>query len=134
MSQAPKPAQLQMLMPESRLASHFAASVPVGYRLRTYRIGEDDAALVALLNAAGFESWAQQTLANAQQKALPDGIFVAEHVSGGLLVATAMATHNPSDLHPFGGELGWVGTHPAHRGLGLGDQVVEAAVVQARDR
>ncbi len=119
-------------MPESRLAAPFAATVPAGYRLRTYRFFDDDTAFIALLNAAGFESWTQETLANARQKALPNGIFVAEHIEDGSLVATAMATHNPSDLHPFGGELGWVGTDPAHRGLGLGTAVCAAATERFR--
>jgi mycothiol synthase len=60
-------------------------------------------------------------------KVLPDGFFLVEHEPTRQIVATAMATHNPSPLHPFGGELGWLAGSPEHAGQHLG-QVVCAAV------
>ena len=39
-----------------------------------------------------------------------------------------MATHNPTPLHPYGGELGWVAGSPAHAGRGLGTAVCAAVV------
>lgn len=41
-----------------------------------------------------------------------------------------MGLHDHSDLHPFGGELGWVAADPAHAGKGLGYAV--CAAVTAR--
>ena len=44
-----------------------------------------------------------------------------------------MATHMPSDLHPFGGELGWVAGDPDHSGKGLGRVVCSAVVKRYLD-
>jgi mycothiol synthase len=41
-----------------------------------------------------------------------------------------MGLHNHTDQYPFGGELGWVGSDPAHAGQGLGMAV--CAAVTAR--
>ncbi|MBC8103372.1 MAG: GNAT family N-acetyltransferase [Cytophagales bacterium] len=41
----------------------------------------------------------------------------------GQIVATAQATHAPTERHPEGGEIGWVAAHPEHRGKGLGRAV-----------
>jgi mycothiol synthase len=38
-----------------------------------------------------------------------------------------MACHSAIEHHPYGGELGWVGADPEHKGKGLG-RVVCAAV------
>ena len=46
------------------------------------------------------------------------------------LVATTMAVHNPTELHPFGGEMGWVAADPAHAGGAAGLAV--CAAVTAR--
>jgi mycothiol synthase len=51
-----------------------------------------------------------------------------------LIVASAMGLHDHTDWHPFGGELGWVCSDPAHRGRGLGQAVcaaVTARLIQA---
>ena len=47
-----------------------------------------------------------------------------------LIVATAMATHDPTWLRPFSGEVGWVAGDPAHRGCGLGTAVVAAVTAR----
>ena len=39
-----------------------------------------------------------------------------------------MAKHRPQDIHPFGGELGWVAGHPDHTGNGLGLAVCASVV------
>ena len=46
------------------------------------------------------------------------------------IVATAMALDDHSELHPSGGELGWLAGDPAHAGKGLGLAV--CAAVTAR--
>jgi len=119
--------QLQMLWPESRLSSPPDVKIPSGYELRTLRDGEEDA-YVALLHGAGFMNWTRTMLAEWQQRVLPGGLFVIEHTPSHRLVATAMATRNPTEQHPHGGELGWVAADPAHSGNRLGE-AVSAAVV-----
>lgn len=58
---------------------------------------------------------------------LPGGFFVIEYGATGSLVAAAMATHGASEMHPFGGELGWVAADPDHKGKRLGLAVSAAA-------
>ena len=123
MSIQPTGQQLQMIMSDVEVS---VPPPPDGYVLRTFR-STDAAKYLDLMHAAGFTSWGPETLAGTLNHVLPDGLFVIEHESGEL-VATAMATHSPAPLHPFGGELGWVAGHPEHRGKGLG-AIVCAAVV-----
>ena len=54
---------------------------------------------------------------------------MAIHDASGGIVATAMGLHDHTPDHPFGGELGWLASDPAHRGRGLG-LAVSAAVTQ----
>lgn len=114
-----KPTQLQMIWPRERLRARLTAKAPRGYELRTYQPG-DEAGFFQLMELAGFGGWNQETLKPWLLKILPDGWFMIVHRRTGTIVATTMATHNPSELHPFGGELGWVAGHPAHAGKGLG--------------
>lgn len=120
-------AQLHMLWPKSWLDMQPEVTVPEGYALRTYA-DADAEAHVALMHKAGFADWTPEKLTNSLMKVLPEGLFLAEHLADRRLVAAAMAWHNPSALHRFGGELGWVAGDPEHKGKGLG-QAVCAAVV-----
>lgn len=79
---------------------------------------------------AGFQGWDAEALQPRLAEILPNGWFLIVHQATGEIVATAMATHNPSALHPFGGELGWVAADPTHAGQGLGLTV--CAAVTAR--
>ncbi len=124
-SQAQSQPQLQMLWPPGLKVAEPA--VPAGYRLRHWREGEHDAH-ARLMSSAGFTDWTVASLHTWLGHLLPEGFFVVEHGASGALVATAMANHRATPVHPFGGELGWVATDPGHRGRGLG-QVVCAAVV-----
>ena len=117
------PKHLQNVPPESLAPDRI---LPVGYRLRTYR-AEDEQGYLAVMHAAGFTSFDHEAVQRWLQKVLPDGFFLVEHESTRRIVATAMATHNPTPLHPFGGELGWVAGSPEHAGKHLG-RVVCAAV------
>ena len=143
-----RPGQLQMVWPASRLDAPPDARVPDGYRLRA--LGPADAAAHAeLMRRAGFSEWTAEKLGPWLLKVLPDGLFGIEVKKGSgvfsrngpagccaektpdpffTLVATAMATHNPTEQHPFGGELGWVAADPAHGGKGLGRAVCAAVV------
>jgi mycothiol synthase len=117
--------QLQMVLPAHVLADPPTPELPEGYALRVYRETDADA-LIALERKAGFQKWDRELLDEMLACALPRGIFVVEHA--GELVATAMATHNPTERHPFGGEVGWVAGDPAHSGRGLGRAVCAAVI------
>jgi len=111
--------QLQMLWPEDRLDDPPPVKLPEGYSLRTYQ-PSDVKAYLDMMHKASFDTWDAENLKNTLPSVLPDGFFLIVHDATGTLVATAMATHKPTDLHPFGGELGWVAGDPDHKGRGLG--------------
>lgn len=121
---APKE-QLHMLWPTEQLKSPPPVNVAAGYTLRTYR-PEDAEGMIALMHLAGFDGWSKESLQGTLKIILPDGLFFTVHQATGALTATAMATHNPLDIHPFGGELGWVAGDPQHAGKGLGTAVCAA--------
>ena len=126
---APQDKQLRMIWPERLLSSPPRPQVPEGYLLRCYR-DADEAGYLELMTKAGFERWNHERVAAIVQKVLPDGFFVIVHRASGKIVATAMTTHNPIDLHPYGGELGWVAAAPEHRGKGLGLAVCAQATAR----
>lgn len=107
----------------------YSRELPQGYRLRTFRDG-DRSGYLSLMRRGGFPSWRSATLDAALKAALPDGVFFVELEPSGELVSTAVAQHNSIDLHPFGGELGWVSTVPAHRGNRLSRVVCSAVVLR----
>jgi mycothiol synthase len=126
MTEQPQP-QLQMrFYPQRQPAPEVRA--PAGYTLRTYCPG-DEAGFFELMAQAGFGSWDMEKLRPWFGKILPDGWFVIIDPSG-KLVATTMANHNPGELHPFGGEMGWVAADPTHAGKGLGLAVCAAATAR----
>jgi mycothiol synthase len=124
--------QLHMLWPASLLAQRPAPVTAPGYELRTYRPGDEDGYL-AVMRAAGFNGFDEEMVATWVTRALPDGLFFVAERATGLLVATALATHRPTALHPFGGELGWVAVRPQHRGRRLGTAVCAAATARLLD-
>ena len=126
---APSLPQLHMIWPERLLDSPPEPKLPPGYTLRTWRPGDRDQYL-ELMARAGFEGWDGERLDRSLRTVLPEGMYVIEHSASGRLVATAMAGHHPTDLHPWGGELGWVAGDPEHSGKGLGLAV--CAAVTAR--
>ncbi|MCC9078690.1 GNAT family N-acetyltransferase [Litorilinea aerophila] len=121
--------QLHMVWPPHRLDTPPAVQMPPGYFLRTYQPG-DEPSFYAVMELAGFTGWDDEKLQPWLARVLPEGWFLAIHAQSGKIVATAMATHNATELHPFGGELGWVAGDPAHAGRGLGLAV--CAAVTAR--
>jgi mycothiol synthase len=123
----PRPPPLEMVWPARLLGNPPAGPVPEGCRLRQFR-PQDRAAYLDLMRLAGFQDWGEDRLDGMLKKILPRGFFVIEERATGLLVATAMATHNPEPRHPFGGELGWVAGHPGHARRGLGRAVCAAVV------
>jgi len=115
-----------MIFPERRLAELPPIRLPDGYAMRQYE-ARDAAAYVHLLQSAGFE-FAAEHLPIWLERVLPDGLFLVEHQRSGELAASAIAAHHPLELHPFGGELGWVAAAPDHRGRGLGLAVCTAVL------
>ena len=120
--------QLQMIWPKERGHTPPTWQVPAGFHLRTYQIG-DEAGYIELMHSAGFSTWSADNFKTVMQTNLPDGLFFVVHDQIAKLVVTAVATHCPSELHPFGGQLGWVAVNPAFQGQGLG-YIVSAAVTR----
>ncbi len=117
--------QLQTVWPEPLLDAPPAVRLPPGYTLRTYRPG-DEARFYEVMELAGWPGWDDERLKPWMARILPEGWCMAVHAASGTIVATAMALHSHSELHPFGGELGWVAGDPAHAGKGLGSAVCAA--------
>jgi mycothiol synthase len=119
---APIKPTLFLLWPPSRLADPPDVRLPEGYTLRTYQPG-DEAAWRTIQNRAepvarGVDL--DSRLGKYLSALLPNGLFFAIHSASGEAVATAGALHNTRDgMFPFGGELGWVATVPAHQSRGL---------------
>jgi mycothiol synthase len=66
-----------------------------------------------------------------QDRILPRGAFLIDHLESHTPVATASAVHNPRATRhyfPFGGEVGYVAVEPLHRGKGLGRSLVALVV------
>lgn len=117
---------LQMIWPQDLLNSPPAVILAPGYSLRAYQPG-DEPGYYKLMTLAGFEEWNDEYLTEWIGRILPGNWFMAVQEATGEIVATAMGCHDHSELHPFGGALGWVAGHPAHAGKGLG-MAVSAAV------
>ena len=129
----PDKQQLQMLWPERLVGSPPELIVPAEYELRTFGPG-DGAGYLRVMHAAGFDSFDNDAVERWAMGALPDGFFVIVHRATGQIVATAMANHNPSPMHPSGGELGWVAGSADHSGKRLGRGVRSSDSALSRHR
>src|ERR1041385_130237 len=114
--------QLQMIWPVGRRVP--VISLPSVYQLRGFR-EEDLASYRELMAAAELGGWDDATLNGGRATIVRDGGVVVEPNGG--VVASAMAHDRASELHAGGGEVGWVASHPKHRGRGLGKAVICAA-------
>jgi mycothiol synthase len=121
--------QLQMVWPMAAKPAAPEVEAPGGYRVRTYRPG-DEAEFLTVMQRAGFTRWHAAMMGPWVARILPDGWFMAVEPERDTIVATAMCLHDASDLHPFGGELGWVACDPDHTGRGLGRAVCAAATAR----
>lgn len=120
--------QLQMLWPAARLTNPPEPQLQPEYTLRIFEPDRDLEAYLSLVHRAGFADFNEARVEGCLLRVLPNGFFVVIHEPSNTLVATAMATHHPKPLHPYGGELGWVAGHPDHGGKGLGTAVCAAVV------
>lgn len=121
--------QLHMVWPRNRLHERPTWSLPAGYTLRNWREGDGEA-YTRLARDAGFRTW---MLEHILQESLPQGLFFILEERGGRIVASAVARHQPTQLHPLGGELAWVAVDSDHRGRGLGFAVSAAATKRLLD-
>ena len=129
MSESEEVPQLQMVWPQAKLSLAPPLKVPPGYRLRTYRPG-DETRFFELMALAGWPSWDEAKLKPWLYRMLPEGWFMVVTEDTDLIVASAMATHDPTWVRPFAGEVGWVAGDPAHKGRGLGTAVVAAVTAR----
>lgn len=118
--------QLQMLWPRERMAVPPVPLLSPEYHLRTFQRG-DEARFYKVMEIAGWPGWDDAKLAPWLPRLVADGWFVAVYTATDQIVASCMAFHDPSDLHPNGGEIGWVASDLSHRGRGLGLAVCAAA-------
>lgn len=125
MSEFDPQVQVQMIWPHRLRHTPPPLRLPAGYRLRTYRPG-DEGPFFEVMALAGWPGWDDKKLAPWLSRLLPEGWFMAVDEASGRIVATAMALHDPTWLVPFCGELGWVAADPAHTGRGLGFSVSAA--------
>jgi mycothiol synthase len=121
---------LYLLWPDHLLSEPPRADIPAGYVSRPYAAGDDDE-LRRLLEG---ESWvaSDEEWQDYKDRILPAGLFLILRAETNALAATAGAVHNPNPgryYFPFGGELGNVFVHPAHRGKRLG-YLASALVVE----
>ena len=127
-----RPGQLQMVRPELRRLPR--PKVARGYRLRTYRPG-DEADWARLVKAGIGGDWnAEKAKANltGQERFFPDGLFFAQTAKG-KAVATACAWRKSADEWELG-ELHMVATDEKHRGRGLGRALCVAVLRYFREK
>lgn len=121
-----------LLYPREKLSNPPGAAVPDGYRLRVLREGEEDARAWIRIHCRAVPSWSAEKMRGHfdpyLRLALPGGVFMIEHVDSGEAVATAGTIHHTRDGQiPFGGQLAWVATDPAHQHRGLATAASAAA-------
>lgn len=98
--------------------------LPAAYQVRAFGTG-DEQGWVELLTANGeLGEWNLERIAGVLGGGLKKQFFVAD---GGQLAACAGVHDVVLDGAEYW-EIGWVASHPAHRGKGLGGQVTAAAV------
>ena len=117
--------QMQMIWPQERFSSPPEIRLPAGYKLRTYQVG-DEQGWYKLMERAGWPDWNDEKLKPWIARILPESWFMAVDTETSEIAASAMGVHDHTDLHPFGGELGWVCADPAHARKGLGLAVCTA--------
>ena len=134
--QYPYATQLQMVWPDRLLDSPPALELPSEYQIRTFEWG-DQLRWYELMAQAGWTDWDDEKVQPWLERILPDGWFMVVHIAADTLdeqiVASAMCLHDHTNLHPFGGELGWVAANPAHARKGLGRTVCAAATARFLD-
>lgn len=103
------------------------ADMPAGYWLRSFETG-DEQGWVELLNAnAELGEWTLERVRGILAGGLQRQFFVAAPAQ----LAACAGVHDALLDGVAYWEIGWVASHPGHRGLGLGAQVTAAALAHA---
>lgn len=114
----------QLRMSYTPAALPRVAELPAGYQFRTFLTG-DEQGWVELLNANGeLGEWNLERVAGVLGGGLKKQFFATTEAQ---LVACAGVHDAVLDGVEYW-EIGWVASHPAHRGKGLGGQVTAAAL------
>ncbi|MBB6452469.1 mycothiol synthase [Salirhabdus euzebyi] len=124
----PNKKALILLCPQSFIQSPPEPTIPSGYCVRTFR-QEDKKNYVELLEKEGW-LLDETELEDFFDRVIPNGLFFLIDKRSKEIVASAVALHNPKSSHytfPFGGDIGFVFTRPAHRKKGLGLAVTNLA-------
>ena len=107
-------------------------ALPEGFELRPFKLGEDEAALTALQNAAFADSWGfcpntvEEISARVRfSRCYPDGIIFA---TDGNRLAGYNWTMRTSTQGPGTGWITMTGVHPDFRNKGLGRAVLVAGI------
>lgn len=124
--------QVEMVWAGREDSHALSEDVPDGYLLRTYQPG-DEGHFFRLMDLVGWSGWDYKTLKPWLFRAIPEGWFMVVEKGTDLIVASTMATHDPTWKVPFSGEIGWVSCHPDHRSKGLGTAVVSSATNRLLD-
>jgi mycothiol synthase len=130
MGELPRRSTLFLLWPTDKLGALLELQLPDDYSLRTYRNGDESLWIDIQAHAGEDIDRARLVLLWREyiDRVLPDGLFFAIDTRTSQAVATAGALHNTRNgMFPFGGELGWVASAPAHQGRGLGKALSLAA-------
>ncbi|MBI2505419.1 MAG: GNAT family N-acetyltransferase [Candidatus Latescibacteria bacterium] len=124
MQEAKKENLPQLRMGYMNPAPPAVEGVPAGYQLRPFQAG-DEPGWMELLNANGeLGEWSLERIAGILGGGLKNQFFA---VCGGQLTACA-GVHDTQLEGAEYWEIGWVASHPQHRGKGLGVQVTAAAL------
>jgi mycothiol synthase len=129
MSESEPDTQLEMVWPYRRLHSPPHINLSSDYRIRTYQPG-DEPRFYDVMALSGWPGWYDGRLQKWIGRILPESWLMAIHEPSGQIVGSVMALHSHEDAHPFGGELGWLCSDPAHRGRGLGWSLSAAVTVR----
>jgi mycothiol synthase len=121
--------QVQMIWPVESYKNPPTVNIPADYKIRTFQVG-DESDFFALMALAGWLGWDERTLQPWLYRILPDGWYMIIHESSNRIVATCMATHDPTWIVPYCGELAWLAGDPAHSGKGLGSAAVAAVTTK----
>jgi len=116
--------QLRMVWPIG--SPEVPLSVPQGYAIRTYEVG-DEARFLWLMEHGEFDPWDDDKLHDNIARVIPGGWFFAVEETSNLVVGTVMCLHNYTGRYPFTGDIGWLACDPGHRGRGLGLSLAGAA-------
>lgn len=128
MSTAQSP-HLTMIWPRDRHPR--ALLLPLAYAIRPAQQG-DEIPFCAFMDAVGWPGWTPQRLHSWRLRSPADSWLLVTERATGALIATAMGLDDPTPWHPQGGEVGWVASHPTHRGHRLGAFVTVAVIGRLR--